>query len=142
MSTYGAQQMSVAMAPDAKSARIAHRAYTAPKTGDQVVKIFAGAALASTGNVVPGVILMGEGLSGESVSETAASFLTHDEDLQKQIATTVDLALGLKGMAQGLKSIGDNFSPETAGKLVDEAVATGAEAADLGLTIDETKEVF
>ena len=85
---------------------------------------------------------MGEGLSGESVSETAASFVTQDEGLQKEIATAVDLAFGVKGMAQGLKSIGDNFSPETAEKFVNEAVATGAKSADLGLTIDEAKEVF
>ena len=142
MSSYGAQQMSVTMAPDERSAKIAHNSYTAPRTGEQVVKIVAGAALASTGNVFSGAVLMGEGLSGESVTETAASFVTQEESLQKEIATAVDLAFGIKGMAQGVKSIGDNFSPDTAAKLVDEAVATGAEAADLGLTIDEAKEVF
>ncbi|MEI5639987.1 MULTISPECIES: RHS repeat-associated core domain-containing protein [unclassified Pseudoalteromonas] len=136
MSSYGAQRMSVTMAPNSKAAKANHASHTAPRSGSDTVKIAAGAALAATGNIPSGVILMGEGLSGESLSKEVASAITDDPKLAENLATTGDFLTGVKGVSNAGKNILKNIGSGT-GSMTKGAIAAGGESAVLANDINE-----
>lgn len=143
MSSYGAQQMSVTMAPNEKSAKAIHASYTTPRTAADTASIAVGALVMSSGAVVPGAVMMAEGISGKSLVVEGLNLIPGvDGDMAEVGGAIYDVGSGIKGIAGGLKKIGDNFSPETSESLGKAATMFGAESVEAGLSIDAAKETI
>jgi hypothetical protein len=139
-SSYGAQRMSVTMAPNKKVAAALHKQITAPRSAGDTAKIALGGVTMATGGIVPGGIMMMEGLTGESLVKESAKVFGANDSTAQSVADVYDIASGVKGFAEGVKKIGDNFSPETADKL-GEAVATfGAETAEATISMENANQ--
>jgi hypothetical protein len=140
MSSYGAQQMSVTMAPNKKAAKAIHSSYTAPRSGSDTTKIVAGAALTMTGNLVPGVITMGEGLTGESLVEQGALAAGFTSEQATYTSIGSDLIGGLTGMLKGIGKIISNFGPETVSGMSKGGIEAVSESAVLVNEGDQVPE--
>ncbi|MFC3032764.1 RHS repeat domain-containing protein [Pseudoalteromonas fenneropenaei] len=139
-SSYNPQRMAVEMARTQGEAKAIHASYTTPRSGSDTTKIVAGAALSLTGNIVAGAITMGEGLTGESLVEQAALALDIEPETASNLALGADLLGGMKGVAESIKKIGDNFGPATINKMQEGAVEATAQGAVLGNDIDKSIE--
>lgn len=98
----------------------------------------AGSALSVTGNPLAGSIMMGEELTGESLVEQGA--LDIEPDLASNLALGADLLGGLKGVADSLKKIGENFGLATVSKMQEGAVELAAHGSVLGNDMDKSVE--
>ena len=139
-SSYGAQRMSVTMAPNKKVAAALHKQRTAPRSAGDTAKIALGGVTMAAGGVVQGAIMLAEGLTGESLVKKTAKVFGADESTAQTASDLYDIASGIKSFAGGVKKIGDNFAPETADKLR-EAVATfGAETAEATISMENANQ--
>ncbi len=140
MSSYNPQRMAVDMARSPGEAKANHASYTTARSGSDTTKIVAGTALSATGNLVAGTIMLGEGLTGESLVEQGALAFDIEPELASNIALTFDILGGLKGFAEGIAKIGANFGPESVDKMAEGAVETAAQGAVLGNDMDNSRE--